>query len=138
MLGQCPREVEVGLEVPGGEDAAQVGVAAAVDRDEQGRGAGVGGWRRVPRRLERRDLGAQQGGEAFGPRRAVEADGEVEVVAVGERERRVAEFERALDQRLGRGGAEEERAVRAHPQRDKAGHGAAARARAEDGAGAAG
>ena len=114
VLGDAAREVEAVVEMARGQDAAQVGVAAPVERQQQRRGAG----------LEPRDLGAQQRREPRGARRAVEAHREVEVVAVGERERSVAQLERALDQRLGRGGAEQQRAVRARAQRDEGAHGA--------------
>jgi len=52
----------------------------------------------------------------------VEPDREVEIVAVGERERAAAGLERPFDQRLGRCGAAQQRSVRADAQRDERAH----------------
>ena len=104
------RQVEVGVEVPGGEHRAQVGVAAAVERQQQRAG---------PRVRGRGHLGAEQRDQPGRAGRLVEGDRQVEVVAVGERQRAVAQRGRPLDQCRGRGRAPEQRAVRAHPQGDE-------------------
>ena len=88
--------------MPVGEQSAEVAEPAPIDRQQQ----------RVARR--RGELGAEQRREPLGTRVLVEANREVEVVAIGERERAVPERQRAIDERLGRGDAVQQRAMRPH------------------------
>jgi len=72
-----------------GEKLAHVGVAAAIEREQQHLVRPAG------------DRAAEQRHESLGARALVEADRQVEVVAIGERQGAVVELERPLHQRLG-------------------------------------
>ena len=127
VRGDRVHELEVVAQVARGEHRAQTRPTAPVERDQQRtrpqrrarcpftpepagvrqRARGVG---------QRRDLGPEHGRDAAAARRVQEPHRQVEVVAVGQTERAVAQFGRARAQRLGRGDARQQRAMRPHPQ----------------------
>ena len=105
--------VERVVQVARRQERAQARPAAAVERDQQ----------RAVAARERGQLGADDRLEPRALRRVQEPHGEVEVVDVGQAEGGVSQLRRALAQRLGRGDAREQRAVRAHAKRCERGHG---------------
>ena len=90
LLAERDRQVEMRIEMAAREQRAQARVAAAVGGQHQRAPGGV------------RDLGAGDRLQALGAGRLHEAHREIEVVAIGERQRAQAARERAFDQRLGR------------------------------------
>jgi hypothetical protein len=107
-------EVERVVEVPRGQERAQVRPAATIERHEQ-RARPTRGARRTnaaqPTRARQRtrvvvgrgELGADHGFEPTAARGLEEADRQIQVVAIGQTERGVPEFDGATAQRLGRG-----------------------------------
>ena len=124
QLGERAHEIEIGVELPCREHGAQVGVTAPVERDEQRAGtpprdSGLCRADGGARCIAQRHLGAEQRRESRRARGAVERQGEVEVVAVRERQGVVAQRQGPLDQDLWRRGSAQQRTARAHAQRDE-------------------
>jgi hypothetical protein len=92
------------------EQSAEIRVAAAIDRQQE------------HRVRAKRQLGAEQRYQPVRVRVAIEANREIEVVAVCQRECLIPAFERGLNECFGRGEPEQQRAVRAHAQRDERAH----------------
>ncbi len=110
-----PAEVAVAL--LGGDEKRQMPAVGGRQREAGRAGAAAGGQRRAVRARPRRhfrarildgELGADEGTQAGGFGRLMEARGAVKAVAVEQRDRGVTEQRRALDERLGQGGRPEE------------------------------
>jgi hypothetical protein len=101
VVARCQRrdQVEAVVEAAACEDLAQVRVAAPVDREQQ-RLVGARG-----------DGDAEDRAQPLAPRVLQEADREVEVVAIGEREGLEPSSSARATSPLGRRGAVEQRAV---------------------------
>ena len=99
QLAHRTHEIEARFKLARGDQRAQVGPAATIERQQQhARGEccmpRCNSWRRC--RIECGELGAGQRSETRGPARLEETHRQIQIVAIGERERGVPALGRAL------------------------------------------